>query len=350
MAGGIGKRFWPRSRRNSPKQLLDIVGEETMINMTINRLKAISPIERIYIITNYEQAEMIIAGNSDLGWDNFIIEPSGKNTAPAIGLAAAILKKRDKNAIMGIFPADHLISNTESFQKYLKIAIDYAANNDSLLTFGINPTKPATGYGYIQIEKENELMGNSVYKVINFAEKPNIETAKRFMKSGEFLWNSGMFVWQASVILKSIKKYMRDLYDPLMRITEVLGEVHYEKELQAHWHGLQPESIDYGILESAKNVCVVRGDFAWSDVGSWDAVYEMEQKDKNGNVLRAEGACLKSSNNYIYATNAQVFTHNINDLIIIEDKGTILVLPRGESEKIKEIVDYLPTIGKDDLL
>ena len=350
MAGGIGKRFWPRSRRSSPKQLLDIVGNETMINKTINRLKGVSPLDRIYIITNFEQAEMILAANSELSWDNFIIEPSGKNTAPAIGLAAAVLEKRDKHAIMGIFPADHLISNTDSFQAYLNIAIDHASENKSLLTFGIPPIRPATGYGYIQINKEDEKKSNSVYGIKTFAEKPNLETAKRFMNSDEFLWNSGMFVWQASVILKAIKKYMRDLYDPLMRISEVLGQVHYEKELQHHWRGLQPKSIDYGILESAKNVCVVKGDFDWSDVGSWDAVYDIEEKDKNGNVQRAEGALMKSSNNYIYSKNAQIFTHNINNLIIIEDKGSILVLPRGESEEIKEIVDYLPVIGKDDLL
>ncbi len=350
MAGGVGKRFWPRSRKNSPKQLLDIVGQETMINKTINRLKSISPPERILIITNFEQAEMIMAQNTDLKRENFIIEPSGKNTAPAIGLAASILLKRDRDAVMGVFPADHLIENTPSFHKYLNKAIEFAAASPSLLTFGITPTRPATGYGYIQINRDLVQPAESIFEVKTFAEKPNVDTARRFVKSGEFLWNSGMFVWQASVILKALKKYMRDLYDPLLRISDAIGKPNYEKELQAHWFGLQPESIDYGVLERARNVCVVEGDFDWSDVGSWDAVYDIEEKDKHGNVFRSEGAMLKSSNNYIYSRNATIFARNINDLILIEDQGIILIIPRGDSEQVKEIVDYLPVLGKEDLL
>lgn len=350
MAGGVGKRFWPRSRKNSPKQLLDIVGEKSMVNMTLERLKNLSPIDRILIITNYQQAKMILEQNDELTWDNFIIEPFGKNTAPAIALAALQLIRRDPKAVMGIFPADHLITQTELLTKYVNVAIDFATEQATLLTFGIVPTRPATGYGYIQIDKVVPDPSSIIHHVKTFAEKPNLATAQRFIKSGEFLWNSGMFVWQAREILRSLGDYLPDLHESFQMIKNILEAPDYETELEKIWQGIQAISVDYGILEQAQNVYVVKVDFDWSDVGSWDAVHNLEGKDKNQNVFRSEGALFQSSNNYIYSKNLEIFTRNIHNLIIIEENGVLLVIPREESEEVKEIVDTLPVINKENLL
>ncbi len=350
MAGGVGKRFWPRSRKNSPKQLLDIVGSDTMINLTIKRLRRVSPLEQLLIITNYEQAEMIIDQYPGLTWNNFIIEPSGKNTAPAIALAAAIIHKKDPGAIMGLFPADHLIRNDDEFINCLNEGIRIAERKDVLVTFGIEPTRPATGYGYIQIESEPLPESKLVYKSKTFAEKPNIETARRFLESGEFLWNSGMFIWRTDIILKEIEHFIPELFEIIEAISRKIDTPDYESTLQELWRTIKPISIDYGVMENAKHVKVIRAKFGWSDVGSWDAVYALENKDKFGNVLRGEGYLLESSGNYIYSSDYQVFARNIHNLIIIADKGVIMLIPRDESEQIKNIVDALPVVGKENLL
>lgn len=350
MAGGVGKRFWPRSRKNSPKQLLDIIGDESMINLTIKRLSKVTPLERLLIITNYEQAEMILEQNQDLTWDNFIIEPSGKNTAPAIALAAALLQKRDPDAVMGLFPADHLIQDEADFIACLKEGVRIAETKDVLITFGIEPTRPATGYGYIQVEKDPLPESSLVYKSKTFAEKPNLETAKRFLSSGEFLWNSGMFIWRTRVILREIEIYLPELYDIIDAVSKTVETADYDAALQKLWRIIKPVSIDYGVMENAKHVKVIRGKFGWSDVGSWDAVYNLEKKDKYGNVIRGDGYLLESSGNYIYSSDAQVFARNVHNMIVIADKGVILLIPRDESESIKGIVDALPVVGKEDLL
>ncbi len=350
MAGGVGKRFWPRSRKNRPKQLLDIVGDSSMVNLTIDRLMGLSPVERILIITNDKQAQLILNQNDALTWDNFIIEPSGKNTAPAIGLAAMELYRRDPKAIVGIFPADHRINDNKSFVETVHQAISYAENNEALLTFGIVPTRPATGYGYIQIDRLNAPEETEISRVKTFAEKPNIATARRFIKSGEFFWNSGMFIWKAKDILEAINEYMPDLGEALEKIGTYYGQDDYEAKLDFIWQGIQPISIDYGVLEQAQNVYVVKAEFDWSDVGSWDAVYDLEPKDKNGNVFRADGAMFRSSQNYVFSQSVKIFMRNVHNLILIEDDGVLLVLPRGESEEVKEVVDTLTVIDKEELL
>lgn len=350
MAGGVGKRFWPRSRKNSPKQLLDIVGSDTMINLTIKRLLRVSPLEHLLIITNYEQAEMIMEQYPGLTWGNFIIEPSGKNTAPAIALAAAVIHKKNPGAVMGLFPADHLIQNDQEFINCLNEGIKISESKDVLVTFGIEPTRPATGYGYIQVEKEPLPDSPLVHKSKTFAEKPNLETARRFLASGEFLWNSGMFIWRTDIILKEIEHFIPELFEVIEAVSKKIGTPEYESTLQDLWRTIKPISIDYGVMENAKHVKVIRAKFGWSDVGSWDAVYALENKDKFGNVLRGDGYLLESSGNYIYSSHDQVFARNIHNLIVIADKGVIMIIPRDESEQIKNIVDALPVVGKENLL
>lgn len=350
MAGGIGKRFWPRSRKKTPKQLLDIFDTGTMINLTIKRLEKLSLIDNIYIITNHSQAKMILAQNDKLKWKNFIIEPSGKNTAPAIALAAAHIVKKDPSAIIGFFPADHLIKNEKEFNLSVKKAIKVASENSSLVTFGIKPTFPSTGYGYVQIEKENIPNHKLVYKSKTFAEKPNLQTAKRFVNSKEFLWNSGMFVWKGTTILKAINKNIPELFRIISKIKETIGTKKYETSIEKLWSSISPISIDYGVLEKAENVKVVLCDFDWSDIGSWNAVYKLDNKDKNKNVNHSDGILTESTKNYVYSKNSQIFTYNVHDLVIIEENGVILVVPRKDSEYVKDVVDTLQINDKGNLL
>jgi len=350
LAGGVGKRFWPLSRKNNPKQLLDIAGNKSMINLTIDRLLSLSDLDHIYIMTNQEQADLIMRQNKALTHDHFIIEPSGKNTAPAIGLAAMHVLKRDPDAVMGLFPADHLITNTEIFTHTVQEAIDAAGKENALFTFGIKPTFPATGYGYIQVQKEEIPGSPHIYRSITFAEKPNIETARLFLKSGEFLWNSGMFVWKAKVIIDKINRYLPELGTCLAEIGESIGTDQYKRVIARKWKTIQPISIDYGVMEQSSRIHVMRADFDWSDVGSWDTIYKIEQKDKNKNVMRAKGLLLRSSGNYVYTKKLKVFGLGLKNLIIVESDGALLILPRTQAENIKEIVDSLPLIGEQELL
>ncbi|MCF7832360.1 MAG: mannose-1-phosphate guanylyltransferase [Candidatus Marinimicrobia bacterium] len=356
LAGGVGKRFWPLSKKKHPKQLLDIIGKESMVNLTINRLKVLSDLDHIFIMTNKEQAEMIKAQNKDLTENNFIIEPSGKNTAPAIGLAAMHLLKKDPLAVMGLFPADHLITDLDNFSTTVKDAIKAASATKSLYTFGIKPTYPATGYGYIQVDKDVEYSGalgpgnTQIFNSKTFAEKPDTNTAKLFLKSGEFFWNSGMFIWQAQVIIDKINRFLPGTGAVLQEIAKSIGSPEYDKNISSKWKTIQPISIDYGVLEQSSRISVIKADFDWSDVGSWDTIYNIEDKDKNKNVIRSGGLMLRSSGNYVYSKNLKVFGLGIKNLVIVENEGALLILPRSESENIKEIVDALPVIGEEELL
>jgi mannose-1-phosphate guanylyltransferase len=356
LAGGVGKRFWPLSRKKRPKQLLDITGDKSMVNLTIDRLTSLSDLDHIFIMTNEEQAKMIMEQNNSLTQDNFIIEPSGKNTAPAIGLAAMHLLKKDPKAVMGLFPADHLITDLDNFSKTVKDAIEAAKNNETLYTFGINPTYPATGYGYIQIDKDVDYTGGPVpndtqiFNSKTFAEKPDTNTAKMFMKSGEFFWNSGMFIWQAQVIINKINRFLPETGATLKEIGDAIGTPEYDSMINKKWKTIQAISIDYGVLEQSSRINVVKADFDWSDVGSWDTIYKIEDKDKNKNVVRSDGLMLRSSGNYIYSKNLKIFGLGLKNLIIVENEGALLILPRSEAENIKEIVDSLPVIGEKELL
>jgi len=341
MAGGIGKRFWPRSRKNYPKQLLNIVSEESMLRLTYNRLLKITDREKIYIVAGEGLKNVTLKELQDFPPENYIVEPSGKNTAPCIALAAAIITKKDPEAVMGVFPADHLIENFESFKETVETGEKVATTHSGLVTFGITPTRPATGYGYIQYDRKLPLLENRAFKVKTFAEKPNLDTARRFLATGEFLWNSGMFIWMAKDILTSINIHLPDLYDSINNIKNAVGRENYQKVLREEWATILGSSIDYGVMEKANNVYVVKSDFIWSDVGSWDAVYELGKKDPENNVLSGNVIKMDTKNCLISANKRLVSTIGIEDLIIVETKDAVLIARRGESEKIKDMVDSL---------
>jgi len=253
MAGGVGSRFWPRSRQVEPKQLLNLFTNRSMIQNTVDRLNPLVKNENIYVVTNKLQKDKIVEQLSEVPEENIIVEPFGKNTAACIGLASILIEEKYGDAITIILPADHLINDKEEFLNTLNKAVNYAEQTDALVTIGIHPTRPDTGYGYIQID-ENNNKDNELHKVIRFAEKPNLATAERFLESGDFFWNSGMFIWKASVILKEIKEYMPDLSFGLDEIKTSIGKDDFETILVNVYGQLKSISIDYGIMENSKNV------------------------------------------------------------------------------------------------
>lgn len=341
MAGGVGKRFWPRSRKDRPKQLLDIVSDQSMLRLTYERMKKIAEEKKIYIIAGQNLAEVINREIPELPERNLIIEPSGKNTAPCIGLAATTIIQKDPNAVMGIFPADHLITDIRAFKKAVNQGVQFARDHVALVTFGISPTRPATGYGYIQVNTKEPAHKDNIFKVKTFAEKPNLATAQRFLASGEFLWNSGMFIWKAENILNAMKLFLPEMYESLQQIGTAIDSPKYQTVLKKQWATIHNNSIDYGVMEKAKNVYVVRANFDWSDVGSWDAVYELQKKDKNGNVLIGEIVPIDTENSYIYSRKNLIAAIGVRDLIVIQSKNSLLIVHRNESERVKDLVDLL---------
>ena len=344
MAGGVGSRFWPQSRERSPKQVLEIVGSGSMISNTITRILPLVQWDNILVVTNKLQKDIIQKQVPSLPPQNILTEPLGRNTAPCIGLAAKWISHYDPNAVMVILPADHIIRDTEEFLLVLKHSVQVAQESGALVTIGIKPTHPETGYGYIQFEdslENNKYAAESIYRVKTFAEKPNLETAEKFIKSGDFLWNSGMFIWKASVILQEIEKNIPELGEQLKKLEHVIGTESYQTVLERVYGVIRSISIDYGVMEKASKVFVSKGDFGWSDVGSWDEVVRLTPVDADGNALRGTVIVKDSHHNYIDAGNKVVATIGIDDVIVITTDDAVLICKKGRSQDVKEVVDYL---------
>jgi mannose-1-phosphate guanylyltransferase len=339
MAGGVGSRFWPRSKKKTPKQLLKIFGENTMIQDTVNRLKGIIPPENIYIITNKLQMSGVLTQLPELPVENVIEEPFGRNTAACIGLASILIRKKDPDAVTLVLPADHIIKGEEEFNDTLLSAAKFADESEAIVTIGIPPTRPETGYGYIQIDEN--AVSDSVYKVLTFAEKPNYQTAVRFVDSGDFFWNSGMFIQKIEVILGEMKEFMPDLHEGLMTISDAIGQDDYEDILTNVYGRLKKISIDYGIMEHSKKVYLIKGNFDWSDVGSWEAVYELSMKDENGNSKVGNVYLDTAVDSYVYSPDRLTALIGVDNLIVINDEDALLICRRDKAQDVKKVVDYL---------
>jgi mannose-1-phosphate guanylyltransferase len=345
MAGGVGTRFWPRSRERNPKQTLAIVGKGTMIQNTTARLARKVPPHEIFVITNRVQHALLAKQLPFINEEHILDEPIGRNTAPCIGLAALHIRRISPEAVMIVLPADHIIGNDEEFLRILDVAVATAAESGSLLTIGIQPTHPETGYGYIQVFTEkgphNPFHDRGVLKVKTFAEKPNIQTAQQFISSGDFLWNSGMFVWRVDAILEEIRRSIPELYTELMKIDQTIGTQYYHPTVEMAYGLIRGISIDYGVMEKAECVYCIPGDFGWSDIGSWDEVYRQAGKDSSGNTITGKVIQKDTKNSYIYSPEKVVATIGVEDLIIVNTEDALLICKRGRSQDVKEINDYL---------
>jgi mannose-1-phosphate guanylyltransferase len=348
MAGGIGARFWPRSKKKSPKQLLKIVGENTMIQETVKRINGLVPKENILIVTNETQKPGIMEQLPEIPVENIIVEPFGRNTAACIGLASIIIQGRCQDAVTFVMPADHIIKDNEKFLETLETAAKFSSEKNALLTIGIQPTRPETGYGYIQIDEDSGK--NNVYKVLTFAEKPNYATAVNFIKSGDFFWNSGMFIWKIDTILDEMSKLMPDLYEGLVQLKEHLNNSDFPNTLSEVYGHLKSISIDYGIMEKSDRVFLVKGLFSWSDVGSWEAVYELSDKDADGNVKVGTVYTDMALDSYIYSPDKLTAVIGLDNVIVINCNDALLICKRDKAQDVKNIIDYLKLNKLDDHL
>ena len=345
MAGGVGTRLWPESRETRPKQMLHVIGEGTMIQNTVARLQPMIPPERVLIVTNRKQIEGLSSQIPAVPRENFIAEPFGRNTAPCIGLAANALLRKEEEGIMVVLPADHHIENVREFQTRLGVAARVAAEKGGLVTLGIRPTRPETGYGYIQWDRSKEgveeFYDRGVRSVRTFAEKPDAITAQRFLDSGDFLWNSGMFIWRASSIMQAFEQYLPDLHGQLQQIEDSHGEASYDQDLERVYKQITSISIDYGVMEKASDVYVLECAFGWSDVGSWDESYRMSRKDSDGNLLLGEVVAIDTTGSYVKGDGRFVAAIGMEDCIIVDTPDALLVCRRGQSQDVQRVVEYL---------
>lgn len=345
MAGGVGARFWPRSRERNPKQLLEIAGEGTMIQNTIRRLGDFVEPKNVFVVTNKMQKNAIMQQLPNVPAANILVEPVGRNTAPCIGLAAMFVQRLDPEGVMVVLPADHIIQDEQEFVRVLELGARVANRTSSLVTIGIQPSRPETGYGYIQVRDTADAGSGTaeegVFQVKTFAEKPNPQMAQQFLDSGDFLWNSGMFMWRVDVILSEIQRSLPDLYEQLKVLEPALGTPMFEQSLERAYGMVRSISIDYGVMEKAKSVYVIRGNFGWNDVGSWDEVCRLAPKDENGNSAAGKVISVNSKNTYVHAPGKLVATVGVEDLIIIQTDDALLVCRKDASQEVKEVVDYL---------
>jgi len=343
MAGGIGSRFWPRSRQAHPKQFLNVFGEQTLIQNTVARLQGIVPPERCFVVTHERYVEETCDQLPAIPRENILAEPVSRNTAPCIEYAALKLASIDEDATMIVLPADHVIKNVRHFHEVLMAALAKAQEPGTLVTIGINPTHPETAYGYVQFEAqgENEAEEPRAYPVRTFAEKPDTATAERFLDSGDFLWNSGMFVWRATTILEQIKTFLPQAHEAFEPLRDVLN-TDAEKSAVEEAYSKSPHiSIDYGVMEHAENVYVVPGSFGWSDVGDWRTVYELSEKDQHGNALQGNVIVHDSSRCLIHADKRLVVLVGIHDAVVVDTKDAVLICNRESAQRVKNVVDYL---------
>jgi len=351
MAGGGGTRLWPVSRNAKPKQLLPIIGNETLFQSTANRLKTFLPADRILVVTAEQQAIEMMAQEPDIPNQNFLIEPQPKGTAAVIALAAAKLYSLDEHALMIVLPADHFIKNTDLF-RFLMFSAAEVAKEDYLVTLGIAPSYPATAYGYIQHgEKIDGQFIYPTYKVLSFKEKPDAAIANDFLRRGDYSWNSGIFIWKASSIISEFSKQMPELIKKVTSLdfTRVNSP---DSKFSNIWSEIEVDTIDYGIMENAKNVVVLpAGGLGWSDVGSWQSVFEVMLPDENGNVIvNAEQEHLNTNNSMIYRYGKNggklIVTIGLDDVAIIETDDVLLVCRIDESQKVKDVVLRLKNENK----
>ena len=351
MAGGIGSRFWPQSRKAHPKQFLNVFGPATLLQSTMARLQGLVPPERCFVVTHERYVAQTHEQLSFLPRANILAEPISRNTAPCIAYAAVRLLAQDPDATMVVLPADHVIRNVKQFHTVLRLAIDQAQEPGALVTIGITPTHPETGYGYIQFDRPAnpestpgqafDHEGLQAYPVRTFAEKPDVLTAERFLDSGDFLWNSGIFIWRADTILDQMQHHLPDTYDAFASLRPFLGTDAEQASVKQAFQKSPHISIDYGVMERAEKVYVVPGSFGWSDIGDWRVVYDLSEKDDHGNALHNHVIVHDSSRCLVQANDRLVVLVGIHDTVVIDTDDALLICHRDSTQQVKNVVEYL---------
>jgi mannose-1-phosphate guanylyltransferase len=353
MAGGVGTRLWPISRKKHPKHILPLLGEDTLFQSTLRRLDGLVSAEQILVVTTSEQAEQLKAQALQIPAGNFLLEPQPRGTAAVIGLAAAVLQKRDPKAVMLVLPSDHFIRNGDLFHLVMRVAVRVACSG-SLVTLGIKPTFPSTGYGYIQQGKAlDEKFEYPVYHVLRFTEKPDEAKARQMLAGGDHSWNSGMFVWSVDRILAEINRLMPDLAAALDRIGAAWNSPEQEAVLGSEWLNLETVTIDYGVMEHAENVAVLpAGGLEWSDVGSWDSLFDILLPDEGGNVvINSDHLPLETHDTLVYSSEKKlIVTVGVDDLIVIDSGDALLICHRDQTQQVRQVIEKLKKTKRDRYL
>lgn len=353
MAGGVGSRLWPRSRSASPKQFLDLVGSETMLQETVNRITPLIPLERVLTVVSQEHAETVQAQVPGLPEENILVEPGPRGTAPCIGLAAVILQRRDPAAALAVCPADHVIADAAGFRQAIRAGAELAEDG-YLVTLGIAPDHAHTGYGYIQRGSAlGERNGLPTYKVQRFTEKPDAETAQRFVASREYYWNGGIFVWQAGTILAEMERLLPSLYQGLQEVIGAWDSPRQGEVLAATWDRVPRTTIDYGVMEKAEQVAVVPVDMGWDDVGNWATLSKLLEAEGAGNVVRGQGrmVLLDTRDTYVYAPAGRlVATVGLEDFVVVDTPDALLICPKDQAQAVRDVVERLKEEGLEGYL
>lgn len=338
MAGGKGTRFWPLSTEENPKQFLNLVGEESMIQKTVSRLTALIPIERIFVVTDSKYEKIVLEHLPNIPQENIIIEPVGMNTAPCIALSAMLIEKRFTNATLAVLPSDHLVENEVLFRDTLKAADSYVKNNPtSVVTLGMNVTRPEIGYGYIKYNyKQTEIDDIAFYSVEKFVEKPNYETAMQYMDEGCYLWNGGMFIWNTQNIIRLTSEHLPKTYNILEQIINADEEV-FTSVLYDLYPNVENISVDYGIMEKVDQIMVILSDFGWDDIGSWLSLERYREKDSFNNVIDGEIKAVNSRGNIVVSKTKPIVMSGIDNIILVETDDVIMLIKKEEVGNIAQL-------------
>jgi len=349
MAGGRGERFWPKSRKNMPKQFLSLTDDgKSMIQLTVERILPLVGLEDIFIATNRDYKDLVRQQLPELPEENILCEPVGKNTAPCIGLGAVHMEKRYGDAVMLVLPSDHLIKYNQIFLNTLKDACETAEQGENLVTLGIAPDSPETGYGYIKFRPESTL--GRAFAVERFVEKPDLETAKGYLASEQYLWNSGMFVWKVSTILKELAECLPETREGLERIGAAIGTEREEPVLEREFHAFRSESIDYGVMEKAKNIYILSGAFGWDDVGSWLAVNRIKKSNEFGNVVDGNAVTVETRNTIIQGGKKLIAAVGLENMIVVDTEDALLVCDQRHTGQIKRVLENLKICNRTEYL
>lgn len=349
MAGGRGERFWPKSRKSLPKQFLSLTNDgRTMIQLTVERILPMVKLEDIFIATNKEYKKLVLQQLPGLPEENILCEPVGRNTAPCIGLGAMYIEKKYKDALMFVLPSDHLIKFNKMFLRTLQDACDVAEKDSNLVTIGIAPDYPETGYGYIKFDPQ--ITEGRSYKVDRFVEKPNLEVAKEYLSTEEYLWNSGMFIWKVSSILRNIQKIMPDMYTGLKKIQDAIRTDDEEHILEKEFTSFPSQSIDYGIMEKAEDIYILPGTFGWDDVGSWLAIERIQKTNELGNAVNGNVITVNTNNCIIQGDSKLIATIGLEDTVIVDTQDATLICAKDHANDIKKVLENLKICNREEYL